>query len=805
MKKIIVFMLLLLPLIIVASVLLAVDIISVEAYIPVEKIVLNQSYVELALSEQNYDELVATVYPTSANDRKVSWKVEDVKKTVSTYDGIAAEVDTSGKVSFFTYSTFNVVASAAGKSATCTFYIKGDKVESVEILSNISSIATGESSLLSAVFHPIDAIVKNVLWQSSNNAVLSVDNNGIVTGKASGKATVTVSVVGEEISAMKEITVTTGVSMYGESFFASEGFSLAGIENPKIISGGRISDDNKLYFYTNKVILSSNGKEITITNCQSDDIIIENASFFVDYKLKVGKLPLTLSAIYREAGRTDKPSVTWISSDTTKADINNDGLVLAKETGLVTFTVKDNETPKTQIIAIKVVKPVSLIVLQNEENKLGIAQERIYGNKNLVDGKYEKSYVDIKFAIPTNANINEFIYEVMDEGKAYFEGNRLYFTENIVGIEKFTIKISAKERPYESVEVFTLYEIMVGDGVNCKDYNDLRATVDAKEIVFLQSDIHFASGMKKFVLKNHFYGNGFSFEGMEYPNKKEETNLLEIGGSNITLSNLRISFDDPEKINDTKGLNGYLLMIGQKEQEERFENIVVEYCTFENGYYAVSIHNSDATINGCIMRNASNFGIYLPSDKKENGESDYSNLVLQNNIISNIIAPAVGIVTEAPDLENQSSLKIKGFIDIYNWQDLSSSNNKMFNREIIKNNNALDGIVKGLINNMLDKELKKEEYNEIKHSKNDGNMQYQYIHLGMIKVGAFNESTVEIINDDKNLIAFDLDVLTTLKIGKKPIIPYPVILYCYKNTSEITPESTFQESFELYEKLRGER
>lgn len=347
MKKIIVFMLLLLPLIIVASVMLAVDIISVEAYIPVDKIVLNNSYVELNLSDQFFDGLVATVYPTSANDKVVSWKVEDIQKTVPTYLGTAVEIDENGRVSFYTYSTFKVVASAAGKSASCLFYIKGDKVESVEILSGITSLSTGESEFLSAVFHPIDAIVENVEWQSSNDSILTVDNNGIITGIATGKAMVTVEVVDTNISATKEITVVEGVSIYGESFFAGNGFSLDGIPNPNIISGGSIIDE-KLYFDNDIVILSSNDKEITITKCQRDDIVIQHNSFFVDYKLKVGKLPLTLSAIYLEAGRTDKPSVVWTSSDTSKAEINNNGSVLAKDTGLVTFTATDTSTQKAQ-------------------------------------------------------------------------------------------------------------------------------------------------------------------------------------------------------------------------------------------------------------------------------------------------------------------------------------------------------------------------------------------------------------------------------------------------------------------------
>ncbi|MFW5780268.1 MAG: Ig-like domain-containing protein, partial [Bacillota bacterium] len=194
MKKIIICMLLLLPLIIVASVMLAIDIISVEAYIPVEKVVLNHKYLELDLREESFDDLVATVYPTSATNKDVEWTITDEVKTVENFEGDAATVNENGKVEFFTYATFKVVAMASGKSASCTFYIKSDKVEDVEIVSDDSEIATGEKIRLEAVFHPIDADVEDILWESEDQSILKVDNNGIISGVSQGVTTVTVRV-----------------------------------------------------------------------------------------------------------------------------------------------------------------------------------------------------------------------------------------------------------------------------------------------------------------------------------------------------------------------------------------------------------------------------------------------------------------------------------------------------------------------------------------------------------------------------------------------------------------------------------
>ena len=80
MKKVVVAMLLLLPLIIVASVLLATSVISHEVYIAVEGVELNVNTaetMELGLSQGSF-QLDATVYPTGARNRDVEWSVENV-------------------------------------------------------------------------------------------------------------------------------------------------------------------------------------------------------------------------------------------------------------------------------------------------------------------------------------------------------------------------------------------------------------------------------------------------------------------------------------------------------------------------------------------------------------------------------------------------------------------------------------------------------------------------------------------------------------------------------------------------------
>ncbi len=800
MKKIIICMLLLLPLIIVASVLLAVDIISVEAYIPVERVELNQSYVELTLSDASYDGLVATVYPTSANDKKVIWSVTDVTKTVPGFEGAAAEVDQNGKVSFYTYATFKVVAAAAGKKAECVFYIKGDKPEQVVIDTAPASLSTGQSALLEAVFHPIDAVVGEVRWSSSNSGILAVDQNGIITAISQGEAVITVEIPNTTIKSSKTISVTKGVSPYGDSFFAADGMSLAGMAGAEVVSGGYI-ENNKLYFDAETAVLAVAGAQFSVKKCQSDDIVIKNAAFFGDnHKLKVGKLPLALSVVYLDSTRGYIPTVSWTSSDTDIAEINAAGLVNAKNTGSVTFVAKDLQSDKQVELTIKVVKPVSLIVLDMPDDKKGIASQRIYGNTDYNDGTYTPSFLDINFSLPRNAVISEFIYTTSDDSLAYFEGNRVHFTENVRGVQKVTLKISAKERPYESVEVFRLYDVLIGEGANCMNYSDLKAVTAAGKNAFLQSNIDYNGDAQTVELTADLYGNGFDIDGyyyaLDHKNElKDDTTFVKIAASGVKVSNVRLVFDDIVKMSISDGMKGSVLTVGSIDQPSRFTDIRIEYSIIENGYYAIATHNSDIEIQGCIIRNTSNFGIVVATKRRADGGCDFSNVTMKNNIMSSIVAPSISVSADAANLEEQGSLHVKGFLDIYNWQDITSS--RMLDRQIIKGNKAMDDLVKNLLKGMLASEFVKPAYDHVRYTVNRDNIQTNYLHLGIIQAGAMYESTADITIEDESFINMELEIL------KKVGITIPVVLYCYDNKSPVTPESVFEENQALYARLRS--
>jgi uncharacterized protein YjdB len=70
-----------------------------------------------------------------------------------------------------------------------------------------ATIEIGDTYTLTATVLPVDALLKNVSWSSSNEAVATVNASGVVTGVSSGTAVITVKTVDGEFTATCSIIV----------------------------------------------------------------------------------------------------------------------------------------------------------------------------------------------------------------------------------------------------------------------------------------------------------------------------------------------------------------------------------------------------------------------------------------------------------------------------------------------------------------------------------------------------------------------------------------------------------------------
>lgn len=136
------------------------------------------------LTEGEIFQLTAKAEPANASTT-FKWSSSDTK---------IATVNESGLVSAVAAGTAIItVATANGKTATCSVTVKAKVIEAAGITLDVTKITikVGGQVTLKATVSPDNATDKTVTWSSSNVAVATVNASGLVSGLTKGEATIT--------------------------------------------------------------------------------------------------------------------------------------------------------------------------------------------------------------------------------------------------------------------------------------------------------------------------------------------------------------------------------------------------------------------------------------------------------------------------------------------------------------------------------------------------------------------------------------------------------------------------------------
>ena len=172
---------------------------AVTVTVPVTGVSLNKT--TLSLAKGATETLAATVTPSDATDKSVTWSSSD--ETVAT-------VDEEGKVTALKVGMATITAKAGEKTAECVVTVSPVSVTSVTLNKTSLSFSTLNSTqTLTATVKPDNATDKTVTWSSNDTSVATVSSSGVVTSKGSGTATITAT-AGEK-SATCRVTVTLAV------------------------------------------------------------------------------------------------------------------------------------------------------------------------------------------------------------------------------------------------------------------------------------------------------------------------------------------------------------------------------------------------------------------------------------------------------------------------------------------------------------------------------------------------------------------------------------------------------------------
>ena len=183
--------------------------------VPVESVSISGDGVKdgkLSLKSGASVQLTATVNPSNATDKTISW--------TSSNSSVAKVSD--GKVTAVKAGTATITATAGGKTASVVVTVADNPVPVSSVSISGDGVSNGKLSLksgasvqLTATVRPDNATDRKVTWTSSDSSVANVMGTGVVTaGSKAGTATVTATAGGK--SASVQVTVTGVPDPYEE-------------------------------------------------------------------------------------------------------------------------------------------------------------------------------------------------------------------------------------------------------------------------------------------------------------------------------------------------------------------------------------------------------------------------------------------------------------------------------------------------------------------------------------------------------------------------------------------------------------
>ena len=162
---------------------------SAKAYLqviqPVEGFYIHNSSINLYTSDTGV-RVIPMIYPENASNTAVKWYSKDPK---------IVQIDQTGHIKPVATGMTEVVGTTAdgGLVAKCFVNVINEsiRVENVNILNKEKTeIEQGEALRLFVAVSPQNARNKHITWQSANNSIVSVTQNGMVKGVTPGTVTV---------------------------------------------------------------------------------------------------------------------------------------------------------------------------------------------------------------------------------------------------------------------------------------------------------------------------------------------------------------------------------------------------------------------------------------------------------------------------------------------------------------------------------------------------------------------------------------------------------------------------------------
>ncbi|NCA67802.1 MAG: hypothetical protein EOM87_07055, partial [Clostridia bacterium] len=497
MKKILIAILLLIPLIVLLSINVSGLIISAEISISIENITLThqgnmvtsqQILLEDYIKTNKSYKLFADYYPRIAQNRAIIWHSTD--ENVATVK--------NGVVTFHDYGSVDITATAASYtsiSATCTFYVIGEEIQRIAVSEFGENSSKTEYYMKKYEVLPLKVSVipstalsnKKLAWTSNNTDVVDVDSNGVITAKNIGTASITVSAdgkSGKKVTQVLTIVVDGQMLAKADTVYTTQSlYDLSPLLNYSGISlyiGNNKQNDTTIDIgNSEETIIRLTNENITeyitiIKKQTTSALVFENIKALQrgiwqdDNYIMQGGSDTILKAIAAEGALPNNPSIIWQSNNLEVATVV-DGRIYGHIPGTAVITASLDGYESAEI-EVKVATAISYIRLKLDKNgdKLGLAEERFFGIYTCTDKVVTDTLpIEISSSYPN-------VLDTPDYQRLfyYYSSNEDYATVDEDGIITFkkagankdvTITVAAK---YSNLNAKDSYTFHLVDGIN---------------------------------------------------------------------------------------------------------------------------------------------------------------------------------------------------------------------------------------------------------------------------------------------------------------------------------------------------
>ena len=345
---------------------------TVKVVIPLKSVAVNAT--EITLHKGETAELGYTLTPADTT--------ETTPVEYSSRNEAVATIDNTGKITAVSVGDAVVTVSVAGKTADMTVHVDSP-LAAISLREASVNMYKGTSKTFDVVFNPTDATDgREIIWESSDENIATVDENGKVTAKEAGTATIkaTSSKAGITPATMtvnvRENKI-TGITIVDSVDTLKKGDSY--------LLGAELAKEDEMAETTDEINLEWESSDETVATVDADGrvvakkagtvvIKVKNGSLSDEVEITVEEIPLTgvmlgtssrtlaigeemqITTTLIPVDTTDEVVFTWLSSNENVATVDENGKVTAIAAGTAVITMITDSGVKTQIEVTVVAK-----------------------------------------------------------------------------------------------------------------------------------------------------------------------------------------------------------------------------------------------------------------------------------------------------------------------------------------------------------------------------------------------------------------------------------------------------------------